>query len=783
MNMSTDTIWKPIKLFASIRTLLWLGFGLILGLTVVATLIGLFGFRRLGNDAQQAFERATRMRELSLELDKQFLLARQSEAGFLTSWRSDGFDNAFDTYVIENQNHLAHARQSLVEFEALVVESSDQKMQHMIDEVSELRLLFDSYEATFLATVDKVEERSQSAGLEQTLANQLNTIEDDVVQFPQNTLFELVLRIRNNERAYFVNNHPEYSDNIRLLANQFVKTLEESSNASLSVGNETLSRQDLTNQLNAYLASFNQLVALEREIDVNATIFDDVTESINNLTQHLSEEGEKALTQANTQLQLANSRSSTAMISGLLVALLASVGIAVFLSRRIVTPLTLLSEAAYRFADGAFDHKAIVPNNDEFATLAHAYNAMTDQLLQSIRDLEIRSQSLETIAVLSENLTAILDLDTLMFEVVRQVQNSFGYYHAHIYLLDSQGENLEVGAGTGVAGEEMQARGHSIPLHAATSLVARAARTAEIVSVENVRESEDWLANPLLPDTHSEMAVPIILNGKVVGVLDVQEDTVAGLNESDANLLRSLANQIAVAIRNAQLFNQVEVSLTEAQRLHEKYMNRAWDKRQIDPAARHHHFTRSDAPAISDTVVSAFHRAATERDNPSIISFDEKLNPAEESTGERAIIAPISLRDRTIGTIQIHSPEEDVRWTDDDLAIVEAVTEQLAQMADNLRLFEETQERASREQLVGNISRKLRQAPDLESLMKVGISEISAVLGVDRAFVHFGNEEQLIDQFKPERHLNGSSAREADHLVTEDDEVGVPDKQAKGDEF
>ena len=101
-------------------------------------------------------------------------------------------------------------------------------------------------------------------------------------------------------------------------------------------------------------------------------------------------------------------------------------------------------------------------------------------------------------------------------------------------------ENLVVAAGTGEAGAEMKAKGHSIRLDARTSLVARAARSGEIVRVDDVREAEDWLPNPLLPHTCSEMAVPIILEGGVVGVLDVQEDKIVGLDEGDANLLRSL---------------------------------------------------------------------------------------------------------------------------------------------------------------------------------------------------------------------------------------------------
>jgi CheY-like chemotaxis protein len=156
--------------------------------------------------------------------------------------------------------------------------------------------------------------------------------------------------------------------------------------------------------------------------------------------------------------------------------------------------------------------------------------------------------------------------------VVNQVKDNFGYYYAHSYLLDDNTAKLVVAAGTGKAGAEMKQAGHNIPLNAPTSLVARAARNGQVVKVDNVRQAEDWLPNPLLPDTYAEMAVPIILGaeGKVVGVLDVQENKIGGLDEGDANLLRSLANHVAVALTNARLFEQTVQAKIEAEEVREE---------------------------------------------------------------------------------------------------------------------------------------------------------------------------------------------------------------------
>jgi CheY-like chemotaxis protein len=170
--------------------------------------------------------------------------------------------------------------------------------------------------------------------------------------------------------------------------------------------------------------------------------------------------------------------------------------------------------------------------------------------------LSKRALQLETVSQVGQRTTSILNLDELLSVVVNQVKDNFGYYHAHIYLLDEEKEDLIMVEGTGQVGAALKARKHHILLNAEVSLVARAARTGEIVWIDNVRESPDWLPNELLPDTYAEMAVPIISEGKVLGVLDVQENKPAAFDEGDADLMRSLASHLAVALINARLFEQ-----------------------------------------------------------------------------------------------------------------------------------------------------------------------------------------------------------------------------------
>jgi nitrate/nitrite-specific signal transduction histidine kinase len=241
-------------------------------------------------------------------------------------------------------------------------------------------------------------------------------------------------------------------------------------------------------------------------------------------------------------------------------AVLLAVGASLLITRGIATPLVDLVETATQVAAGDLKREARVERDDEVGALARAFNSMTAQLRDLIGHLEERVQErtralrrqalqLETSARVSRDLTAsILNVDQLLTKVVGLIRDAFDYYHVHIYLIDGENQRLVLRASSGKVGSAVQ----NLEI-AGSSLNSEAALSGEAVLVNDVAEHPRFLADESLPDTRSELVVPLALSGRVIGTLDVQSAKVNAFAEDDVLVIQSLGDQIAVAIENARL--------------------------------------------------------------------------------------------------------------------------------------------------------------------------------------------------------------------------------------
>ncbi len=560
MTSISDSSGK-IRGFSSIRVQLAVGFSLIMLIALLIFVVNLALFINLERESNRVAETVTAANVLGLELQREFLSARQAEATFLRSWRTLGFERAQASYVSQNEAFLQQAYTKLAELEALLqAEEIKERLPTLPQDITALARILNEYETTFQTTVTLIAERSRLDGVESALRQTLGQLQASTSELSEQDLYNLVLQIQTNVAFYLSGQEPQYADNVRLLVSRFRDQVVQETAVSISEGGQILDAAALLNQLETAVALFNDLVRLENEILINSEIAQEATEEINGLSSSLAEETQQALTA--TQAVLADRRETVKLISILTTIFLVALGTVgtVVLIQRISRPLSALTLAAQKIASGDLAQTVDVDRRDEFGLLARTFNEMAVRLADLVNTLEervaLRTRAVEASTEVGRRLATILDTRQLVSEVVNQVQGVLNYYHAHLYLLNEGKQRLEMVGGTGEAGMAMLARGHSLQL--TQGLVGRAATQKEAVLIPDVSQEPTWLPNPLLPETKAELAVPILVGEQLLGVLDVQQNKVGSLTDEDVRVMQAVAAQVGVALRNARLYEQMQ---------------------------------------------------------------------------------------------------------------------------------------------------------------------------------------------------------------------------------
>ena len=237
----------------------------------------------------------------------------------------------------------------------------------------------------------------------------------------------------------------------------------------------------------------------------------------------------------------------------------------------VISPLRQLATFADQVGSGDLD--ATIDQTDlegEIAVLANSLSNMTARLRDLITNLESkveeRTRDLAIAADVSRQITQVLELDTLLPELVERTQQGFNLYYVALYLYDQQTEELTLEAGTGRKGLQMTAEAKSFHISSRPGLVAHVARECKAEIINDTAQSTIFLPNPLLPDTRVEAAFPMFVSDMLLGVLDLQSEIVGRFQESDVQIFSTLAEQIAIAVQNAQLYRQQEHVAKELER-------------------------------------------------------------------------------------------------------------------------------------------------------------------------------------------------------------------------
>jgi nitrate/nitrite-specific signal transduction histidine kinase len=432
------------------------------------------------------------------------------------------------------------------------------------------------------------------------------------------------------------------------------------------------------------------------------------------------------------QQDLARSLSLTTVTLAFLLAL----GITWINRRTIVKPLQVLIGQVKRITSGDFSSVTPMQRNDEIGDLSRSVALMAQWLNESYevlekrvdertQELQRRTAQLQVAAAVARDVAGASNLDKLLVSAVNLIRDRFGFYHAGIFLNDARGEFAVLHAATGEAGRDMLDRQHKLRITspgsagAATGLVGRAAETGEAQLARDVELDPFHYKNPLLPDTRSEVALPLVVADRVIGVLDVQSRTPDAFDEPSIEILQVMADQLAIAIQNARLLQEVRENLNELQSAYGRIEKQEWSR-----------LSRSN-PVIGFEYDGAEATPITAQDNQ--VLFREKAAGDGQVTPLRV---PLRVRGEVIGSLDVWPAAGEL--SEAEVYLLATISSRLSQVLEGARLLGQAQRLAAREQQINSIATQVRSAVNLESILQNTVRELGKALGTRRAYIQLG---------------------------------------------
>ena len=377
--------------------------------------------------------------------------------------------------------------------------------------------------------------------------------------------------------------------------------------------------------------------------------------------------------------------------------------------------------------------------------LAAVVALLTASLYRWAYEAEHMAQQLEAAAVVTETAAATTSLDKLLDMVVRRIREAYGFYYVQVFLLDQEKHFARLEAGTGRAGQILVESGHSLAV-GSQSIVGQCAVRAAPIVVNDVSRSMIFRPNEHLPETRSELALPLLVGKEVIGVLDVQSSERNTFQPEDIRALQIMAVQLATAIEKARLVDELQTRADENQRLFEQAQR---NLREIEALTRRLTregwseylrnrrlrgtlgYTLQGREVQPDTRWTAPMRQAYHGEHSVVIRQDQQAHIAA---------LPLRVHGEVIGVLEIERGG-DRPWTEYELEMAEAMVERLALAVENARLYEQATQVAEREQIVNRIAQDVQEAESIDKVLQTALAELGAVLGASRGIVQISPKE------------------------------------------
>ncbi len=357
--------------------------------------------------------------------------------------------------------------------------------------------------------------------------------------------------------------------------------------------------------------------------------------------------------------------------------------------------------------------------NELRSSLEERVNQRTADLNTANQSNERRAKQFEAIAQVARAISSIQDLEVALPRITQVISEQFGHYHTGIFLLDDNREFAVLRAANSQGGRRMLKNEHKLPV-GQTGIVGYVTATGRPRIALDVGLDAVYFDNPFLPTTHSEIALPLRVAGQVIGALDVQSEMSKAFTEDDIEVLSTLADQVAIAIKNTRTLEDARISLAEAQSAYSQSTLESWKIMRPETTGLGYQLTGSTTKVLEKPIEGKHIQEAMETGRTVVASKNKTSNLA----------IPIRLRDKVVGIISLKTAGE-FSITEDEVDIAEAIAERLSLAIETATLLRSTQHRADVEKVTAEITTKISSSTRFDAILQTAAQELSRALGGD----------------------------------------------------
>lgn len=402
-----------------------------------------------------------------------------------------------------------------------------------------------------------------------------------------------------------------------------------------------------------------------------------------------------------------------------------------------------------------------------FATSVASQVAVAIYNARLLNESQQTALQFETAAEIARDISSSLDLDELLKKAVDLIRSRFDFYHAAVFLKDPPGAAVVIREATGEAGAQLKRSGYKLVV-GSKSIVGIVADRGESLVVNDTSREPNYFANQLLPDTRSEAAIALKVGGRILGVLDVQSNHNYAFSADNLRILQILADQLAIAVINSELFAETQEHLAQHRLLHhitttaasgttlDEALQSAVNGLQVTLGGDRVAILMVDREKKSLEVKAAVGYAqeayrmkipiasgitgwaALHRRPLRVNDVTQDARYIEASSNTRSELAiPLLYRSELLGVLNVES-EQVGAYAENDEELLGTLGGSLAAIIANARLLEQIRAQAERERILFEISDKIRRTTDMQTILATTASELTRAIGATSARIKLG---------------------------------------------